>query len=144
MPAVGGCRTDAGHGRRRGGDDAGYSIIEAVITLPVLIMFTMLVVQYALVWHSRHIAQAAAQDGLRAARGYASSAADGQDAATTYLRQVAPNLLTGPLVVADRTPTTVTVVVHAHVLSVVPFADFDVDERVSGPVERFVQPVAGR
>lgn len=123
--------------------DAGYSIVETVITVPVLILFTMTVVQYALVWHSRHIAEAAAQDGLRAGRGYQATASAGQSAATDYLHQVAPNLLSSTQVSESRTPTTVTVHVHAHVLSAIPFANFDVDETASGPLERFAPPSGG-
>jgi Flp pilus assembly protein TadG len=114
--------------------------VETVITVPVLILFTMTVVQYALVWHGRHVAEAAAQDGLRSARGYQATTAAGQQAAEDYLHQVAPNLLSRPRVSATRTLTTASVHVHAHVLAVVPLADFDVDETASGPVERFAAP----
>jgi hypothetical protein len=119
--------------------DGGYSVVEASITLPVVILLSMLVVQWALIWHGRHVAEAAAQDGLRAARGYEASAATGQQAATDYLRSVAPNLLSSPRVDVTRTPTTATVHIHARVLSVVPGGGFDVDQTASGPVERFVR-----
>jgi Flp pilus assembly protein TadG len=119
-------------------DDSGYSVVEASITLPVLILLTMLVVQWALVWHGRHVAEAAAQDGLRAARGYHATAAAGQGAAENYLRDVAPRLLASPQVDVTRTATTVTVHVHADVLSVLPVGEYVVDETAEGPVERFV------
>jgi hypothetical protein len=106
--------------------------------MPAIIVFTMLVVQYALLWHGRHVAESAAQDGLRAARGFNATSAAGQDATGKYLTQVAPNLLTQTQVTATRTATSVTVHVHAHVLSVVPLGSFDVDQSASGPIERFV------
>jgi Flp pilus assembly protein TadG len=112
--------------------------VEASITLPVLILLTMFVVQWALVWHGRHVAEAAAQDGLRAARGYRATAASGQKAAENYLQAVAPRLLTSPGVDVARTSVTVTVRVHASVLSVLPGSGFGVDETASAPVERFV------
>ncbi len=118
--------------------DRGYSTIEAVVTLPAVILFTMLVVQYALVWHGRHVAEAAAQDGLRAARGYRATAATGQVAATGYLTRVAPHLITGAAITTTRTPTTVTVSVRGQILSVVPLATFSTQTTISGPVERFV------
>jgi Flp pilus assembly protein TadG len=121
-----------------GAGEGGYSTIEAVITLPAMILMTLLVVQYALLWHGRHVADAAAQNALRAARSYESTAEAGQDAATAYLAQVAPNLLTAPSVTATRTATTVTVQVRAKLLSVVPLTDFDVAADAAGPVERFV------
>lgn len=127
-------RRDAG--RLRGGD-AGYSVVEVVITFPVLMLLVMFVVQFALLWHARHVAEAAAQDGLRSARGYSSTAELGQRDAQSYLAQVAPRLLLQPTVDVQRTQTTVTVRVHAGVLSIVPLG-LGVDETAVGPVERFV------
>jgi Flp pilus assembly protein TadG len=118
--------------------DDGYSVVEASITLPVLILLTMLVVQWALVWHGRHVAEAAAQDGLRAARGYQATAGNGQNAAKNYVQAVAPRLLISPRVDVTRTATTVTVHVHASVLSVLPGSGFEVDGTAAAPVERFV------
>lgn len=126
-------------GVRRVRGEGGYSPVEAAITFPVLILFVLLVVQFALLWHGRHVAQAAAQDGLRAARGYRSTAALGRQDAQAYLRQVAPRLLPQPRVAVQRTPTTVTVRVSARVLSIVPLG-LRVEETVAGPVERFVGP----
>lgn len=117
--------------------------MEAVITLPVVIVLTMFVVQYALLWHGRNVAEAAAQDGLRTARSYQATPAMGQRAALDYLNQVAPKLLTSPHVQVDRTPTSVTVHVRAHVLSLLGFAGLAVTETAAGPVERFVQPSGG-
>jgi Flp pilus assembly protein TadG len=142
MLGIAGCRRPRGRlrsgsslGRERA--DGGYSVVEASITLPVMILLTMLVVQWALVWHGRHVAEAAAQDGLRAARGYQATAASGQSAADNYLQAVAPRLLTSPRVDVTRTATTVTIHVHASVLSVLPGGGLGVDETASGPVERF-------
>jgi hypothetical protein len=135
----------AGWAGRRGrrGDDAGYSIVEAVITLPTVIILTMLVVQFAMLWHGRHIAHAAAEEGLRVGRGYQSTAAAGQSQADKYLQELAPRMLSRTQVAASRDAATMTVRVRAHVLSVVPFGSFDVDETASAPVERFVAPSAG-
>ena len=125
-------------GRLRGGD-AGYSVVEVAITFPVLMLLVMFIVQFALLWHARHVAEAAAQDGLRSARGYSSTAELAQQDAQSYLAQVAPRLLLQPTVDVRRTPTTVTVRVHAGVLSIVPLG-LGVDETAVGPVERFVKP----
>jgi Flp pilus assembly protein TadG len=125
------------------GDDRGYSIVEAAITLPVVVLLTMLVVQYALLWHGRHVAQGAAAEGVRAGRGYLSSAAAGQARAERYLHALAPRLLTGSSVAATRDATTVDVHVRARVLRVIPFGSYEVQESARGPVERFVPPGAG-
>ena len=119
--------------------DAGYSVLETAITFPVLLLLVMFVVQYALLWHGRHVAEAAAQNGLRSARAFQATAELGQRDARSYLSQVAPHLLRRPEVQVARTQTTVTVRVQAHVLSIVPLG-LTVDETAVGPVERFVGP----
>jgi Flp pilus assembly protein TadG len=127
--------------RRPGaGVDAGYGVVEVAIVWPAFLLLVMLAVQLTLVWHARHVAEAAARDGVRTARGYDSTAAAGQDAATAYLRRVAPNLLTDTRVTTSTTPTTVTIRVHEQVLGLVGFADLSVDEQATGPRERFVPP----
>lgn len=131
------------HTIRRGArPDDGYSVVEAAITLPAVILLSMLVVQWALVWHGHHVSEAAAQTGLRHARGYRATAGEGQRAAGDYLHAVAPRLLTSTRVDVTRTATTVTVHVHAEVLPVIPglsaLMSGSIDQTVSGPVERFV------
>lgn len=125
---------------RRPRGDGGFSTLEAVITIPAGLVLLMLVVQVALVWHASHVAQAAAQEGLRVGRGYEATAADGQAQATTYLRTIAPGLIPAPQVSATRDATTVTVTVQADVASVLPitFGCCTITEQATGPVERFV------
>lgn len=117
--------------------DAGFGTLEAVIVIPVIVFLTMLVVQYALLWHARNVTEAAARDGLRVARGYEASAAQGEAAAEQYLATVAPRLLSGRDCTVQRDATTVSIVCRATVSSVVPFGEFSVTERASGPVELF-------
>ena len=117
--------------------DRGSSLLGAVLVIPVMIILTMLVLQFAMLWHARHVAAAAAQTGVQGAAGYRASAADGQARAVGYLADVAPNLLQDPAVTVDRGTATVIAVVRARIPSVVPFTHFDVDETVTGPVERF-------
>lgn len=125
----------------RGRADDGYTVLEAALVLPVMVFLTMLVIQYALVWHGRHVAEAAAREGLRAAAAYQSTPPAGQSAAADYLRQVAPHLLQRPSVTASGTAESVTVSVHADVLSLLGFAQLSVTETATGPVEQFVAPV---
>src|SRR5664280_400237 len=61
----------AGRWRRlRDARDRGDATVEAVIIVPVLVVLTLLVVQFVLVWHGRHVAQAAAQTAARSAAAY--------------------------------------------------------------------------
>jgi Flp pilus assembly protein TadG len=133
--------TASGRGRRHGpghGQDDGYSVLEAVIVVPAMLLLTMLVVQYALLWHGRHVAQAAAQDGLQAARAFQATPQAGEQAARAYLAQVAPNLLRNVDTRVEQSATTVTVTVDADVLPLMTFGTLTVSERAAGPREAFV------
>ena len=106
-----------------------------MLTFVALIMITMVVIQFALLWHARHVAQAAAQDALRTASNYQSTADAGQSDGYAYLHQVAPtssSIHTSP---SPRNATNVNVDVTGHVLSIGPF-NMTVHESASGPVER--------
>jgi Tfp pilus assembly major pilin PilA len=118
--------------------DRGFSTLEAVVVIPVVVILTMLVIQYVMVWHARNVTEAAAQDALRIARGFEAAAAQGQVAGTEYLHNAAGRLLEKFTVTVDRGPEIVTVHVHGTVASVVPFGTYTVDESASGPVEKFV------
>jgi len=130
-------RSPAAARRERPRRDAGFSALEAVLVIPTVVIMTMLVVQYVLFWHARNIAQAAAQNGLRTARGYHATAGQGQASATEYLHTVAGPLLTHTRIDTRRGTTTVLVTVHATVLSVLPFGSFAVTGTAAGPVEQF-------
>jgi Flp pilus assembly protein TadG len=117
--------------------DHGFGTLEAVIVIPVLVLLTMIVVQYVMLYHARNVAQAAARDGLRVARGYQSSAAQGEAAAEQYLANVAPKLLAKRHCDVQRGAATVVIVCHADVASVVPFGTFTVSEHAVGPIETF-------
>lgn len=117
------------------GNDDGYNIVEFMLTFVALIIITMVVIQFALLWHARHVAQAAAQDALRTASNYQSTADAGQSDGYAYLHQVAPNLVLDPQITVTRNATTVDVDVTGHVLSIGPF-NLTVHESAGGPVER--------
>ena len=117
--------------------DRGSSTVEAVITIPVIVMFTLVVIQFALLWNARHTGQAAAQLAARSAATYESTAGIGQADAEAYLAKTAPNLLSGRSVQVNRAADAVTVVVTASVPSVIPFGSFTIDEQASAPIEAF-------
>lgn len=134
----------AGRSRWRrviGGDcrdrDRGFSTVEAVIVIPVVVLLTMIVVQYVMLYHARNVTEAAVRNGLRVARGYQATAAQGKTAAEQYLTDVAPKLLTARNCDAQRSAATVVMVCHAEVALVVPFGSFSVTEQATGPVETF-------
>lgn len=109
-----------------------------------IILMAMIVVQATLVWHARHVAQAAARDGLEAARGLGADNSAGQTAARAYLHDVAPRLIIEPAITTTRTATTVHVVIRARVLQIIPGPRYAIAESAAGPIERFVTlPVPG-
>ena len=120
-----------------GDPDRGSATAEAVIIVPVIIVLTLVVVQFVLLWHGRHVAQAAAQTAARAAATYQATAEDGRGDADAYLAQVAPTLLPGRDVRVTRDAGTVTVTIHTGVLTVIPFGSFTIDEHATAPVEAF-------
>ena len=128
--------------RLRGTADRGNASVEAVIIVPIIVpivvLLTMVVVQFVLVWHGRHVAQAAAQGAARSAAAYQADPGAGQAGGNQYLAEVAPNLLPGHAVTVTRDAETVTVTVSAHVLTVIPFASFDVQEKATAAREIFV------
>ncbi len=118
--------------------DRGDATVEAVILVPVIVVLTLLVVQFVLVWHGRHVAQAAAQNAARSAAAYQAQPAAGQTAGDDYLAEVAPNLLPGRTVTVTRDATGATAIVNADVLTVIPFAAFHIQEQATAPLEIFV------
>jgi Flp pilus assembly protein TadG len=124
--------------RLRNRGDRGDVTVEAVIIVPVIVVLTLLVVQFVLIWHGRHVAQAAAQTAARSAAAYQGQPAAGQAAGEEYLAAVAPTLLPGRTVTVTRDATAATAVVQAGVLTIIPFAAFAVHERSTAPLEIFV------
>ena len=98
----------------------------------------LLVVQAALVWHARNIAEAAAQEGLRSARLYGGTSDAGQTRAQSFLTQTAGDLLTNTSVTVERTGERASVRVSGRTLSLVPGLRPRVGALAAGPVERFV------
>src|SRR4051794_33100068 len=128
--------------RLRAAGDRGDASIQAVVIIPVIVLLTVLVVQFVLVWHGRHVAQAAAQAAARSAAAYQEGAGAGSAAGDAYLAEVAPNLLPRRSVSVSVDAGSATVTVHADVLAVIPFATFDIDETASAPRELFVNGAA--
>jgi len=118
--------------------DAGSSAIELVLLTPVLIALVFTVVQAALVWHARHVALAAAQQGDRFARSMA-----GADDATVrartieYVRSLGADLVGSPTVTVTRAGGFVTVTVTGMAVSLVPGAALHVHAVSRGPAEVF-------
>jgi hypothetical protein len=106
--------------------------------IPVAIILTMLAAQGALVWFARNAALTAAQQGVATVRVYHANPGIGRARTEKILTATSGHLLSGPSVAVQRGGGRVTMTVHAHVASVVPFGHFTTSAQASGPVERFV------
>jgi len=126
--------------RRRLADERGSATAELVIATPVLLLLILLVVQFALWQHSIHVAQAAASEGLAAARVQGGSTGSGQDEASLVLGQLGHSVLVHPAVHVSRGANTTTVTVTAEAEAVIPFLHLPVRATASGLIERFRPP----
>lgn len=121
------------------GEDGSVSLQLAVI-FPAVLLLILLAVQAGLFFHARHLAQAAAQEGLRAARQYDGSSSAGQNAASGLLTRDAGDLLAAPHIAVQRSPTQADVHISGHALSLLPGLTLTVSAHAAGPVERFTNP----
>lgn len=128
-----------GRGLLRG--DRGAVSAELVVATPLLLFMLLAIVQFALWSHATHIAQAAASQGLAAARAQHGTAAAGSASAQQMLDQLARGPLTGASVSTDRTATSASVRISGTATSVIPFLSLPVRAEAAGPVERFVPAV---
>ena len=124
-------------------DERGSATVEMVIATPLLLLLILLVVQFAMWQHSVHVAQAAASQGLAAARVHGGTAGAGQGEANLVLGQLSHSVLVHPSVRVTRGANTTAVMVTGEAQSVVPFLHLPVHATASGPVERFRAPGAG-
>jgi Flp pilus assembly protein TadG len=122
--------------------DRGAVSAELVIATPLLLLILLAIVQFTLWSHATHIAQAAASQGLAAARVQSGTTAAGIASAQQMLDQLAHGPLSGASVNADRTITSASIRISGTATSVIPFLSLPVHAEASGPVERFVPDLA--
>jgi len=114
--------------------------MEWALLTPVLILVMLVVVQFTMVFHARHVALAAAQSGARVAR-TAPAGGGWEEAATAKaagdVREIGPELLSDLSVRAGESGDERWVEVSGYAVTVVPFMRFHVSQRSRGPVECF-------
>jgi hypothetical protein len=110
--------------------------------MPVLLLLFLLIAQFALYLHAAHIAQAAAAQGLSAARVSGGSADAGTAAGNQVLAQLGRGPLRATSVSAKRGPDQASVQVRGSAVSVMPFLTLAVHVEAVGPVEKFSPAVS--
>ncbi|MDP9241275.1 MAG: pilus assembly protein [Actinomycetota bacterium] len=125
--------------RGRGREDGGSVSLELVIIFPLILILLFLGFNYALYYHARNVALAAAQEGLRTARAENGTEALGQQRAYEFLNRTGNNgVLSGVSVVPHRTTTEASITVSGESLDVLPLFKMPrVTQTAVGPVERF-------
>ncbi|MGH3832387.1 MAG: TadE/TadG family type IV pilus assembly protein [Pseudonocardiaceae bacterium] len=122
--------------------DRGSVSAELVIATPLLLVLLLVIVQFALWSHATHIAQAAASQGLAAARMQDATAAAGSAAARHVLEELGRGPLTNTRIDATRGTDAASIRVSGDASMVIPFLRLPVHAEATGPVERFVPDLA--
>jgi Flp pilus assembly protein TadG len=119
--------------------DTGSASIELVILFPALLLLVTAMIQYALWFHARSLALAAAQEGVAIARSYGANPDTGRETALAFIRDHGADTLTEATAIATVPgPGLVQVVVSGRSLSVIPgAAGIPVTQSADGPLERF-------
>lgn len=115
--------------------ERGAASASVVLATPVLLALIMLVFQFVLYEHARHLVTAAAQHGATAAQVERGSEAAGRAGTEAFLGRSTSGLLGAPQVSVSRTPTRTRVVVSASVVSLLPGLNFRVSGVADGPNE---------
>lgn len=125
---------------RRRAAERGSAAVELVLLTPLIMVCVLVVVQFALWQHARHVLLAAAQEGARAARAQGATAEDGRVRAQNYIGQIGPDLVSAPVIEVDRSVDEVTVRIRGHAVTILPGLPLSVTATSAGPIERFRSP----
>ena len=117
--------------------DAGSASAELVIATPLLLLLVFGIVQFALWEHAVHIAQAAASQGLAAARVQGGTTTAGNQEVDQVLSQIGTGVLNGPTVRSTVSGGLVQITISGHAEAVLPFLHLPVSATATGPVEAF-------
>lgn len=129
--------------RKRG--ERGATVIELAILMPVILAVVLLIVQVALWFHARQVAEAAAREGARVARAAPFDSGDwpGQATAkaTDIVKAIGPKLLqSATATTSEKEPDERFVTVSGSAVQVIPLLPeltFTISATAGGPVECF-------
>jgi Flp pilus assembly protein TadG len=121
-------------------NERGEATTEMVLVVPVLLVLITLVIQFGLWYHASNVADAAAEEGVRAARLRGGTAEAGQATTENFLSQAGPTIVVAPEVSVSRDSDTARVEVHGSVVSVVPGIRLPIDALAESPLEEFRPP----
>jgi Flp pilus assembly protein TadG len=111
--------------------------VQYALIWPVLMLTTLGIIQSGIWLHGRNVAQRAATAAADTARGTYGTSGDGEAIARDIARSGGLREIS---VVIRRSPTAVTVVVHAQAALILDLGLGSLNETASAPVERVTQP----
>ncbi|WP_328814395.1 TadE family protein [Nonomuraea cypriaca] len=128
---------------RRG--ERGVTAVELALLMPIILAVALLIVQVALWFHGRQVAEAAAREGARVARSAPFDSGDWEGAATAkatdIVRAIGPRLLSGATATtSEQEPDERFVTVTGSAVQVIPLLPdltFTITATAGGPVECF-------
>ncbi|RJL33554.1 TadE family protein [Bailinhaonella thermotolerans] len=129
-------------GRWRRGD-RGVTVVELAFIMPVVLAIILLIIQFALWFHGRQVADAAAREGARVARSMASGQgwdAQAEERAESVARAIGPKLLENAQADAWEEGNSRGVTVTGDAVAVVPLfgeLNIQITATFGGPVECF-------
>ncbi|MEW6470661.1 MAG: TadE/TadG family type IV pilus assembly protein [Actinomycetota bacterium] len=127
--------------RQRLRDESGEAA-EVVLVTPVLLLLVLLVLQFGLWYHAAHVAHAAAQEGVRAARLEGGTDEDGRQRAERLLARAGPTIVGDPVIDVSRDVATAVVEVRGRSVAVIPGMRLPIRARAASPVERLTTVTA--
>lgn len=117
--------------------DSGSATAELAIVMPLLLLLVLASVHVGLWFHARHLVNAAAQEGARAARASGATDDDGYARADQMLHELGTGAVTNPAVTVTRTAGSVTVTVTGESPAVIPGLTQSVSATSTSPIEEF-------
>ncbi len=117
--------------------ERGAATAELVIATPLLLLLVLGIIQFALWQHATHVAQAAAQEGARAARLDGGSGDAGRSTAQSFLDQLGSQVIVSPSIEVTQTALTSRVVVTGSAEQVIPILTLPVRGVSEGSREVF-------
>ncbi len=115
----------------------GDAVTETVIVVPVLLLLIMVVVQFGLWYHAEHVVQAAAQEGVRAARALDGTPEGGKERARRFLAVTDASLIEEPAIQVSRDDRQAAVEVTGRAVAVIPGLHLAVHGRAMSATESF-------
>lgn len=119
--------------------ERGFTTIEFMIVVPLLLLMLMMVLQAYLRIDAQRVAQAAAEEGAADARKIGGSREEAAQTAYDYAERLSEGSLTDVHVSVDINAGQASVTVTGTAVSLVPGIDLSVTQTSTGPVEQFVE-----